>query len=841
MCHDHSTQILDLVTTQAIHFSNAKRAIPSPLRGEGIARFARNTDSGLSSYWISRIMMRIPDIQRHIHRHIHRQIFRLLLIGMLLFMSMHEPIRSIAQLSDYTLPPGFVMHTIASGLDRPTAIDFLPDGELLITEQAGFVKLLTPTNMRSETVLDLSGEVNGIIERGMTGIAVDPNFTSNGHIFLLYTYDSPGEERSGNDLRRGHLVRYTMRERAVDAGSRKVILEGFESDVPFHSAGTVRFGTDGMLYASFGDSSNPYVLDDLALRSQNLNRLQGKIVRITADGAAPPSNPYYDPSRPNDIRSKVYAYGFRNPFRFRAHPQTGTLYVGNVGWQTTESLVRVEPGANFGWPCFESVRPVAEFASTEPCTRLKNDALLAAEFDYLHNGDTASITAGDFAGEGFPPTMRGDFFFGDYAKKWIRRAVLDAAGAITRVENFGEGLGFPVDIGFGPDGALYLVDYLGGAVKRISYEPTRRIPTATLRATEANGQPLDTIITGAAPLDVTFSAAGSADPDGGALRYVWSFSVDTALVTTAQPTVTFTYENPGDYLATLHVIDADEWVASTALSITVRATGPLPRITSHLGDETIYPGELVTITGTAIGIDGGKLPAQQLTWTIEHFDEWHRRLITTGEGSSISFVMPGSSPSARPQSLDATTSVAVTLAATDTSSRSSRTRVVLHPMPHDGYIRTWWIIDGFPNRSLADEVLPVGEAFHLPQRTNGARLIRSASRKIDLTSVAQPTESSLAYAFIWLHAPSARTALLGMSSDDGIAVWLNGAEVWRNPTARYVTDDTRDLDLPKVQLRAGSNALLIKIDQKLGEWAFKLRVLNQNGSVMNDVTATAGR
>ena len=80
-----------------------------------------------------------------------------------------------------------------------------------------------------------------------------------------------------------------------------------------------------------------------------------------------------------------------------------------------------------------------------------------------------------------------------------------------------------------------------------------------------------------------------------------------------------------------------------------------------------------------------------------------------------------------------------------------------------------------------------------------------------------------------------------MSSDDGIAVWLNGAEVWRNPTARYVTDDTRDLDLPKVQLRAGSNALLIKIDQKLGEWAFKLRVLNQNGSVMNDVTATAGR
>jgi hypothetical protein len=183
-------------------------------------------------------------------------------------------------------------------------------------------------------------------------------------------------------------------------------------------------------------------------------------------------------------------------------------------------------------------------------------------------------------------------------------------------------------------------------------------------------------------------------------------------------------------------------------------------------------------------------------------------------------------------------SAVVTLRVTDDKAIVGETQIRLKPQPRDGYIRSWWLIGGFPQRGLYDDLLPGGEArFVLPADGAGAQLIQSASRKIDLASHIQPAENNVAYAFIWIDSPSDREALLGMNSDDGIAVWLNNQEVWRNRVNRFVPDDTRDLDLPKVQLKQGRNTLLVKVDQTTGEWAFKLRVLNLNGAVMRDVVA----
>lgn len=744
------------------------------------------------------------------------------------------------------------MTVVAAGLSQPTAIDFLPDGGMLITEQAGFVKRLPPGASKTENVLNLSDEVNGVVERGLTGLAIDPGFESNGFIYLLYTYDEPGQERGGDGPRLGHLVRFTLRDGVAEPDSRRVLLEGFESDVPFHSAGTVRIGADGLIYASFGDSSNPYAVSDLALRSQDLDQLQGKIVRIDRDGRAVPVNPFFDPARPDSIRSKVLSYGYRNPFRFRMHPQTGAMYVGNVGWQTIESIVRDVPGGNFGWPCFESVRQVPEFEAAPPCQGLSLSQLMRADHDYTHNGDAASLTVGDFAGAGFPPEMRGNLFFGDYSQKWVRRAILDDGGQISRVEEFGRGLGFPVELTFGPDGALYLVDYLGGMIKRIVYEPARSRPTARLDAAADGAIRLaDGALSGPAPLSVVFSAAGSADADGEELRYAWDFDAardaigtnSSRLQVSPLPTVTHVFEAPGDYVARVTVLDESDWLDAAEQRITVQATKPLPSIISPGDGETFITGSAVELTGQAIGLDGQPLPAGALRWTATAHDRWWgRRTLATGEGERFAFIMPAAAAVDAPARLEELSSVVVTLSARDDAGRAGETRITLRPQPRDGYIRTWWLIGGFPNASLSSDVLPGGEAaFTVDRNAASARLIQSVSRKIDLAAYFQPAQSTMAYAFIWIDSPAERDALLGMTSDDGIAVWLNGEEVWRNSVARYVPDDMRDLDLPKVRLRAGPNSLLVNVDQKFGEWAFKLRVLNPNGSVMRDVTVRTER
>ena len=160
----------------------------------------------------------------------------------------------------------------------------------------------------------------------------------------------------------------------------------------------------------------------------------------------------------------------------------------------------------------------------------------------------------------------------------------------------------------------------------------------------------------------------------------------------------------------------------------------------------------------------------------------------------------------------------------------------------DGYIREWRLIGGFPDATLRDDVLRGGEAaFNPPPDGSGTRLIRSQSRKIDLTRFIHPADHNVAYLYTWVKSPDNRKAFLGLNSDDGIAAWVNGKEVWRHAISRYVPDDTRDIDLPPVELKQGWNLLLLKVDQNIGEWAVKARVLNPDGSVMRDIQVAAQR
>lgn len=748
-----------------------------------------------------------------------------------------SPLQARAQLPEWTLPEKFTLDGLAAGLTAPTAFAFLPDGSALIAEQAGFVKRFAGGKLALEPALDLSGEVNALLERGLTGIAVDADYAQNNYVYLLYTYDAPGEAQDADGFRLGRLTRFTMRGGRLDPSSATVLLDGFESDVPYHAPGSVRAAKDGTLFVSFGDSSSPYEVSDLSLRAQNLDQLQGKIIRINRDGKAVPGNPFYDASRPDSVRSKTWAYGFRNPFRFSLQPGADIPFVGNVGWNTTESIVAATRGANFGWPCYESAQQVAAFATNAVCAALSSDALTKSDYDYAHAGNNAAIVGGDFSiSDAFPKAMRGSYFFGDYSQRVIRRAVLNEQGRVRQVEDFAQGIGFPVDIQFGLDGALHFVDILGGQFKRIRYAAALNQPEARLSATTVEGR---------APLTVTFDAGASVDRDGEALSYVWQFEASSAtlgsntgkLTTSSAPTATHVYGRPGEYVARVTVVDGAGWSDVAEQRVVVRDVRPSAEIITPADGETFAPGQRVTLRGRGFDPNGALLPTSSLSWTVTWRDGNQQRVLASGHGDTTSFVMPAAGPGQAPLRLEESASALVTLEATDRAGDSGKTRVRLSPQPRDGYIRTWWLIGGFPQRGLYDDMLPGGEAgFVAPANGAGAQLIQSPSRKINLANYIQPKENNMAYAFVWIDSPSDREALLGMNSDDGIAVWLNGQEVWRNKIARYVPDDTRDLDLPKVLLKRGLNALLVKVDQSFGEWAFKLRVLNLNGSVMRDVT-----
>jgi len=157
----------------------------------------------------------------------------------------------------------------------------------------------------------------------------------------------------------------------------------------------------------------------------------------------------------------------------------------------------------------------------------------------------------------------------------------------------------------------------------------------------------------------------------------------------------------------------------------------------------------------------------------------------------------------------------------------------------DGYIRTWWISKGFPFGTLDDDHLPGGEASYIVKPGDPLfRLVRSSSQshKVTLLDYITPGVHTVAYAFVWVDVPEDRKGLLGMMSDDGIAVWLNGKNIWHNKISRFMPDDTRDIDLPPIELHQGLNSLLVKVDQNDGDWAFKVRVLYPDGSIMWDAT-----
>lgn len=511
--------------------------------------------------------------------------------------------------------PGFESEVVAGGFVLPTAMAFTPDGRIFVAEKGGAVRVVKNGAVLPTPLITLT-DINTFGDRGLLGMAVDPDFASNGYVYLSYTFENtPGANVGGEKT--GRVARVTV-VGDVALESSKVVIVGtvtgnsgapscedyaitddcIPSDSPSHSVGGLRFGPDGKLYATFGDGAHFDYEDPRSLRAQNLDSLAGKMIRINTDGTAPADNPFYTGDA-NANRSKVYVLGLRNSFRLNFDEATGRLYAGDVGWSNWEEVNYITPGANFGWPCIEGTSN-----TTHNCT--PSSAPTDPLYYYAHNGSGAgSVTVGAFgANNAYPDQYDTSLFVGDYAQNWIKRIELDAAGAFVAVHDFEDSPDGPVDLSTGVDGNIYFLSIYTGELHRLTHTTGNRRPVVEMTATPESG---------VLPLEVTFSSAGTYDPDGDALTYAWNFG-DGATSVAANPI--HTYSTAGTYTAALTATDVNGSEASKSVTITAGNQAPVATISSPASGSLYVVNQTLNLSGEGIDLEDGTLPPSAFHWTI---------------------------------------------------------------------------------------------------------------------------------------------------------------------------------------------------------------------------------
>ena len=322
------------------------------------------------------------------------------------------------------LPDGFGIETIATGLTGSTALQTLADGRVLICEQTGTLRVVKDGKLLQEPALTLA--VDQTWERGLIGVTVDPSFPKTPFVYVVYVAAEPYPHH--------RISRFSMTGDQIDRSSEKILLRGDDQTklgghVPAgHQGGAIHFGPDGMLYVGIGEHTN-------APASQRMNTFQGKLLRISPDGAIPEDNPFL-PTTSGKYQA-IYALGLRNPYTFAFNPTSGELLVNDVGGKF-EEINPVRSGVNYGWP-------------DQQHGPHQNKKYGAPTYWYPES----SIAGGDFIPEdlGWPQPYHGKYFFADFVHGWVKTHVSSDVG---KADQFASGFTRPVDLRFGRDG-LYVL------------------------------------------------------------------------------------------------------------------------------------------------------------------------------------------------------------------------------------------------------------------------------------------------------------------------------------------------------------------------------------------------
>ena len=616
--------------------------------------------------------------------------------------------------TEAVLPSGFEDALVAK-VARPTALAFTPDGRMLVTTQAGQLRVYENGALRAEPLLDLKPKLCTDSERGLLGVAVDPNFAANGFVYLFYTFNKFGScERNAPKAPVNRVARFTLSGDA--AGGERVLLDNIPSPNGNHNGGDLHIGKDGLLYVSVGDGGCDYLGDSGCAgendASRDTNTLLGKVVRITRDGGVPAGNPFRGAdsarcdagnARPGKVCQETYARGLRNPFRLAFDPNSsGTrFFINDVGQNTREEIDLGQAGADYGWNLREGTCKNGGGDCGTP-----TEGFTDPVFDYaraskgVFNG-CGSITGGAFVPNGvWLSTFGGAYLFSDYVCGKI--FALKKANGGYNASVFASGLGSSsaVHLSFGPykgAQALFYTSYAdGGEVRRVAYRGSgNKAPQAALSATPTSGT---------APLTVRFDASGSRDPEGGALLYRWTFGDGTSSDGAARRNVSHTYQANGTYTATLTVRDPQGAEGRATVRIGVGNTPPEARITAPGKDARFGVGERIVLRAEATDAEDGALSGDRLSWTalLHHNNDHTHPYLGPTTGREVSLTMPA------PEDLAATSGsfLEVRLTATDSGGLSRTVSRNLYPVKVGVTFRT---------EPTGLELKVNGETFKAPQ------------------------------------------------------------------------------------------------------------------------------
>ena len=584
----------------------------------------------------------------------------------------------VSAAGDYVVP-GFREEIVFSGLDHPTVVEFAADGRVFVAEKRGDIKvfdsLADPT---PATWANIRPNVHDFWDRGLLGMALDPDFLTNGRIYVAYAHNlgnpvtgvrwpdgsCPNPPGATGD---GCVV--NGRLSVLTGGSQEeVLVEDWCQQYPSHSMSDIVFDLEGALIVNGGDGANfddadygqwggqqpatpipvnpcgdppggvggPMVIPTAeggALRSQDIRSggdptgLGGAVIRVDPETGDPmPDNPTTSGS---DNERRIIAYGLRNPFRLAVHPDSGELWIGDVGWGTFEEINRhSDPdGAvrNYGWPCREGAgfQPTT-YPQLALCQSL-GSAWLAPHLPYQHgspvvagdgcqNGSSAISGLAFYDGGDYPDIYDGGLFFTDYARKclWVMRAGAGGVPSAALVSHVGE-VANPVHLTVGPGGDLFYVDFgpaVGGgtgSVRRIVYSDNEA-PTAVVSADPVTGQ---------LPLSVDFDASGSTDPEDDALSFAWDFGDNDDLFNDATgPEPSHTYTDPGSFTARVRVTDTAGGTDIAQVVVNAANAAPTAVIDTPSPSLAWSVGQRITFGGHGTDANQATIPASAMTWDL---------------------------------------------------------------------------------------------------------------------------------------------------------------------------------------------------------------------------------
>ena len=492
------------------------------------------------------------------------------------------------------LPADFSGHrvkeTVAAGV-WPDDIAIDDRGNVWIAELRGKVHRYDAAAHETRLVAQVPTTDPTKIEHGLYGIEVDPHFYDGAPYVYLYYAE---RETFINTL-----SRFEYRNDEIDLSTEQVLLRVPTEPQCCHQAGDLEWGPDGTLYLSTGDTGMSETrpdwevsaealeafkkrhdlkdlhwsrLVDSERSAQNLQDLRGKILRINPDGTIPKDNPFF--GQPG-IRWEIYAYGLRNPYRFKVDPQTGTLYIAVVGpdaqFDYDEYNIATHGGENFGWP-----RTLGRLFYNE-WTPEQIPNYVPPMWEYTYETGGRSATVGPiYRHEGpgsFPAVFQNKIFLFDWSRRWIKWADV-AEGRFTNdlkgsVKNHPPHVDLParryvniktfdllkntspISMELGPDGSIYVAEFDGfwDAGPNANVSRYRWISGNEPPIGEALGVPSETN-----PFEIHFDGSRSYDPNADRLTYRWDFG-DGATSDERQPV--HTYRRAGAYTARLTVTDPD--------------------------------------------------------------------------------------------------------------------------------------------------------------------------------------------------------------------------------------------------------------------------------------------